>query len=179
MVFFALCVSVVLVGIDRLTKWLVIVYISPVQPVPTIPVLEIGGVKLVYFTYCENTGAAFSILSGHRVILTVISLVFVAGAVAVLFSGKIKSKTMIWSIALIVAGGVGNLIDRISSGYVVDFIDLKFSGFAIFNFADICAVTGAFMLFLTVLRDEIRDFKARRACLPEDDGEEISVKRNE
>ncbi|MDR0222728.1 MAG: signal peptidase II [Oscillospiraceae bacterium] len=172
MVLFALCVSVGLIGIDRLTKWLAIIYIKPIKPVPTVPVLDIGGFELVYFTYCENTGAAFSILQGQRVVLALISSAFVIGALIVLFSGKIKSKLMIWAIALIVAGGVGNLIDRISVGYVVDFIDLKFSGFAIFNFADMCAVTGAFILFFTVLKEEIRDYRARRACSAEENEEE-------
>ncbi|MCL2633578.1 MAG: signal peptidase II [Oscillospiraceae bacterium] len=165
MILLALGVAVILVGIDRLTKWLAIVYIGENN---SIPVIKIGENEIINLTYCENTGAAFSILEGQRGILIAISSIFLVGALVVLFSGKVKSKLIIWSISLIIAGGVGNLIDRIADGYVVDFIDLKFIGFAIFNFADICAVTGACMLFFAVLRDEIREYKARKACSVDD-----------
>jgi len=165
MVLVALGFAAVLVGIDRLTKWLAIVYVKPEL---SIPVLKIRGVEVISLTYCENTGASFSILQGKRAILVTISLIFVIIAVALLVSGKIKPKLMIWSVALIIAGGVGNLIDRIANGYVVDFIDFKSIGFAVFNFADMCAVTGSFMLFFAVIRDEIREYKAKKACaLPE------------
>lgn len=165
MVLIALGVAVALVGIDRLTKWLAIAYVKPVL---SVPVLKIRGVEIISLTYCENTGASFSILQGRRVMLIVISLVFVIIAVMALLSGKIKPKLMIWSISLIIAGGVGNLIDRIKDGYVVDFIDFKSIGFAVFNFADMCAVIGAFMLFFAVLRDEVREYKARKACSGEE-----------
>lgn len=168
MVLISLCVAAALVGIDRLTKWLAILY---VRPRLSVPVLRVRGVEIVSLTYCENTGASFSILQGQRAALIAVSLVFVTVAVIALLSGKIKPRLMIWAVSLIIAGGVGNLIDRIANGYVVDFIDFKSIGFAIFNFADICAVTGAFMLFFAVLRDEIREYRAKKACsdLKEDD----------
>ena len=58
---------------------------------------------------------------------------------------------MIWSLALILAGGTGNLIDRVTRGFVVDFIDVRIINFAVFNIADICAVIGGIMLFLSVI----------------------------
>jgi len=164
MVLIALGVAAALVGIDRLTKWLAIIYVKPQL---SVPVLKIRGAEIISLTYCENTGASFSILQGQRTALIAISLVFVIIASALLISGKIKPKLMIWAVTLIIAGGVGNLIDRIASGYVVDFIDFKSIGFAIFNFADICAVTGAFILFFAVLRDEIREYRAKKACSPD------------
>jgi len=168
MILIALVIAAALVGIDRLTKWLAIAYVKPVL---SIPVLKVRGVEVISLTYCENTGASFSILQGQRALLIAISLVFVVVMLALLLIGKIKPKMMIWAFALIIAGGVGNLIDRISTGYVVDFIDFKSIGFAVFNFADMCAVIGAFMLFFAVLRDEIREYKARKACAVENPDE--------
>jgi len=74
---------------------------------------------------------------------------------------------ILMAVTLIVAGGVGNLIDRIKDGFVVDFIDFKIIGFAIFNFADICVVVGSGILFFAILRDEIREYKAKKACSAE------------
>jgi len=168
MVLLALGFAAALVGIDRLTKWLAIVYVKPQF---SVPVLKVRGVEVISLTYCENTGASFSILQGQRAALIAISMIFVTVAVVLLVSGKIKAKLMVLAATLIIAGGIGNLIDRIANGFVVDFIDFKSIGFAVFNFADICAVTGAFILFFAVMRDEIRDYKARKACSP-DSGEQ-------
>jgi signal peptidase II len=75
---------------------------------------------------------------------------------------------MLAAITLIIAGGIGNLIDRIAQGYVVDFIELRFINFAIFNFADMCAVVGAFLMVAIVIGEEVRDYRAKRACAPEE-----------
>ncbi|MGN1423497.1 MAG: signal peptidase II, partial [Oscillospiraceae bacterium] len=77
--------------------------------------------------------------------------------------------------SLIIGGGIGNLIDRIfNNGLVVDFIDFRIINFAIFNFADICAVCGAALLFIMVVIDEVRDNKKKRlekAAVNADNGE--------
>lgn len=64
---------------------------------------------------------------------------------------KKQQPFLIWSVALIISGGIGNLIDRIFLGYVVDFIDLRIINFAVFNFADCCVVIGVIMVFIYVL----------------------------
>jgi signal peptidase II len=155
--FIAILIAAVLVGIDQLAKWLVVMNIGYRDSVTVIR-------NVIDFTHWHNNGAAFGILSGQQPLLITVTSVFLLGAVVVLLSGKVKSKWMLAAIALIIAGGVGNLIDRIVQGYVVDFIELKFINFAIFNFADMCAVTGAFLLFFVVLLEEIREYKAKRAC---------------
>ena len=66
--------------------------------------------------------------------------------------------------ALILAGGVGNLIDRLITGSVVDFIDFRLINFAVFNVADICAVVGSIGLLVFVLYDEIKEVRARHAA---------------
>ena len=174
----ALVVAAGLVGIDRLTKWLIVQNIRLGESVPGI---KIGDKRLIDITNIRNEGAAFGIMQGRQTFLIVVSLLLTVGAVAVMFSGKVKSKTVIASITLIVAGGIGNLIDRISQGYVVDFIELQFINFAVFNFADMCVVSGACLMFLSVVSDEIREYKARRACeesAAEADGQSENISEN-
>ncbi len=135
-----------LVGLDQLTKWLVVNTIGNGVPVPLIEgVFELQ--------YSENRGAAFGI--GHNqgpwvrwlfIILTTLIMAFV---LFLLLSGRFKSyKLVTISGILIVAGGVGNLIDRFFRGYVVDFLYFKWIDFPIFNFADCCVVIGAILLLI-------------------------------
>lgn len=69
---------------------------------------------------------------------------------AFFLSGKVNGKLEIFSLSLLLSGGVGNLIDRISLGYVIDYIDFRIINFAIFNLADICICVGAFLLCVAV-----------------------------
>ena len=101
--------------------------------------------------YVRNTGAAFSILNGFRwgfVILAVI----VCGVVIYLNAArKIESKLFYLASILIVSGAIGNVIDRIATGAVVDFIDFRLINFPVFNFADICLTVGVVLLFVFFL----------------------------
>lgn len=135
-----------LVGLDQLTKWLVVNTIGNGIPVPLIEgVFELQ--------YSENRGAAFGI--GHNqgpwvrwlfIILTTLIMGFI---LFLLLSGRFKSyKLATISGILIVAGGVGNLIDRFFRGYVVDFLYFKWIDFPIFNVADCCVVIGAVLLLI-------------------------------
>ncbi|MCL2071785.1 MAG: signal peptidase II [Oscillospiraceae bacterium] len=146
-----------LIGFDRLVKWLVVRYIDYRDSVVVIK-------GLLDFTHWHNDGAAFGILSGRQTFLIIVTSVFLITALGFLLSPKIKSKFTLIAITLIISGGVGNWIDRVVDGYVVDYIELKFINFAIFNFADMCAVAGAFMLFFVVIADEVRHYKAKKAC---------------
>lgn len=101
---------------------------------------------LFRFRYVENTGAAFSSFAGNRVILIVFTSLVIILCLFVLLAGKVKSKFASACLLLIVAGGIGNLIDRIISGFVIDFIEPMFMNFAVFNVADIFITVGAFML---------------------------------
>ena len=78
---------------------------------------------------------------------------------------KVHRTVYLASISLILGGGIGNLIDRIfNEGLVVDFIDFRLINFPIFNFADICAVCGAGLLLITVITDEIKERKRKKAA---------------
>jgi len=141
--FIPLFVAALLVGVDRYTKYLVL---EGLKSKPDAVILK----GILNFTYCVNDGAAFSVLKGKIPFLIVITSLFIIAIIILLLMGKVKDKFLIWSLALICAGGVGNLIDRILQGYVVDFIKVTFINFPIFNFADICAVTGTFMFMFYI-----------------------------
>lgn len=158
--------SVALVGIDRLTKWLVV---SNMRPSDTVHLIRIGDKEILNLYYTLNSGAAFSKLSGHTVFLIIITSIVIVGLLVLVIAKKVRRPVYLCSISLIVGGGIGNLIDRIfNEGLVVDFIDVRIINFPIFNFADICAVCGAGLLLLTVIVDEIREYK-RKSSEPEDE----------
>lgn len=131
------------VAIDQIIKKAVV---STMALYETIPVIQ----DVFHITYIHNTGAAFSMMDGMRIVLIMLPLVLVCAALIYMF---IKRKTghplLMTSVALIAGGGIGNLIDRISMGFVVDYLD--FRGFPIFNMADICVCVGCGLLILYIL----------------------------
>lgn len=135
----------VLMGIDQITKVIAFNTLTAGDMVPVIP-------DIFYFTYTENTGAAFGILKNQRWIFIVLTMIVVLVALYILLKGKLsKMPLMQWSFVLIIAGGAGNLIDRIFRGYVVDMIYFKPVNFPVFNFADCCVSIGGVLLFIAVL----------------------------
>lgn len=106
--------------------------------------------NVLYLKYAENTGVAFSMFSDNRWILVGVTAIMLIAVLAFFLSGKVTDKMMLFSLSLLLAGGVGNLIDRISLGYVIDYIDFRIINFAIFNLADICICVGAFFLCVAV-----------------------------
>ncbi len=103
------------------------------------------------FVYVQNTGAAFSILSNSTGLLGVISVVF---CIAILVYWKIKKPEhplLKTSIVLLFSGALGNAIDRIFYGFVVDFISVKWFDFPVFNIADMAIVIGAILLVIYVI----------------------------
>lgn len=171
MTYIALLAALALVGIDQLTKWLAV---SMLKPVGSVNLISIGGKEWLNLTYVENTGAAFSILEGKQIFLIVITSVVIVAMIVMLLTKRVKSKPVMWSIALIIAGGIGNLIDRIFNGYVVDFVDVRIIKFAVFNFADICAVVGAILLILFIIIDEVKSASAKKKI----GGEESDAEKN-
>ena len=153
-------VSLLLVGIDQLTKWLAVTF---VKPEGSIPVLKFGDTEWINFTYCENTGMSFSLLEGQRFILIAVPIILIALVEWYIFSGRAKDKKMIFALTCLAGGGFGNLIDRVFLGYVVDFIDFRIINFAIFNFADICAVLGGIAFAIMIILEENKEEKLKKA----------------
>ena len=142
----------VLVSLDQIIKFLVIKYLEPIGSLPLID----GFIQL---NYAENTGAAFGSFSGYTWILSVFTLVVIVAGLVYILRGKVKFGVEYVCIALILAGGLGNLIDRISRGFVVDYIEPLFIDFAIFNFADILVTCSAVMLIIWMIYGIYKDAK--------------------
>ncbi len=112
----------------------------------SIPVLQ----DIFHITYIHNTGAAFSLMAGKISVLILLPLfMIIAAVVFMLIMRKKGHPLMMTSVALIAGGGIGNLIDRIALGYVVDYLDFRV--FPIFNLADIAVCVGCGLLVLYVL----------------------------
>jgi len=134
---------VFLVVADQLIKW---------WAISTLPGNEIVLIKDVFsFMYAENTGAAFSIFQNGRIFFIIVTLLLVAGAIFALAKRYFKSRWAQAALFLIIAGGLGNVIDRIFRGFVVDYLYFKLINFAIFNLADSCVVVGAIILGIVIL----------------------------
>lgn len=144
------------IGLDQLTKWLAVVNL---QGEPSFPLWP----EVLHFTYAENTGMAFGMLKDHRWVFMVFSTVAILGLAVYLFRFRPESRWMQVSMAFIIGGGIGNMIDRIILGYVVDFIDFTLINFAVFNVADSFVCIGAGMMIAYLVRDLILEIKLERA----------------
>ena len=136
-------VAAVIVILDQVTKALVVANIPLDGYVEAIP-------GLFHLTYIRNTGAAFSMLEGQRIFFLVITAVFLGGVIYCIVK-KVFARPYFWIFAAITGGAIGNLIDRIRFGYVVDMIAVDFIDFAIFNVADIFITCGAVVLVVYAL----------------------------
>ena len=148
MTYIAFIAIAALIGIDQLIKvWATNNLIGQ----GSIQFIHFGETNIINLSYYENTGAAFSIFKDKTIFLILITSVFIIFGLWLLISKKIKHPLMISSVALISAGGIGNLIDRIFRGFVIDYIEIKLFNFAVFNFADCCVVIGAVLLIVFIL----------------------------
>ena len=143
--------------LDQFTKWLAVLFLQGQASAVIIP----GALQL---TYLENTGAAFGILKDHRWVFLVLSTLAIIGVMVYMWLCKPKSRLLCLALSMIVGGGVGNMIDRVILGYVVDFVDFCLIHFAIFNVADIFVCVGAGLLALYVILETVKEEKVRRAA---------------
>ncbi|MDD3242693.1 MAG: signal peptidase II [Eubacteriales bacterium] len=144
MLLFWIVAALVLISDQAVKYWVV----TCLKPVGDIPVWE----GVLHLTYAENTGAAFSMLSGAQWLLIAIAAVAAVGIVwvALRYYKKIGKTGMI-ALALILGGNIGNLIDRLRFSYVIDYVYVKIINFAIFNLADACLNVGAALLAVYIL----------------------------
>lgn len=141
--------SILLFIVDQISKIITVKLININQSIEIIK-------NFFYLTYTHNTGAAFSILTGQRILLILIATIILIILFNYIRKNKVKEKIDILAFSLIIGGSLGNLIDRIVRGYVVDFLDFKIFGynFPIFNLADTFIVIGVFLLLITTIRKE-------------------------
>lgn len=144
MVIFLIILGIILVAADQVIKqWIV----SNLMPVGTMDFIRFGDLEILGLRYAENTGAAFSSFRGAKWFLIILVSVMIVALLIFTIKYKYKRPFFLISSVMIMSGGLGNLIDRVKQGYVVDYLDVKLFNFAVFNFADICVVLGAaFML---------------------------------
>ena len=155
---YILYTSIIAVGIilDQLTKWLAVTLLQGNPSVPIIP-------EVFQLTYLENPGAAFGMLQNNRWVFLIVSTVGILAVFLYLLMKRPASKLLCLSLSFIVGGGIGNMIDRVLLGYVVDFFDFCLINFAIFNVADSFVCVGAGLLSLWVILDTIAEEKRLKA----------------
>ena len=148
--FIYLIIIAFVLGLDVFTKYL------------AVNMFRLSDVEIIkdvlYFTYVENRGAAFGIMQNKQWFFIIVTIVLVAVMIGFIIKKKPESKLLMVSLSFIIAGGIGNLIDRIRLGYVVDFIDFRIINYPVFNVADCFVVVGAILLCVYVLfsKDEVK-----------------------
>ena len=133
---------------DQLSKLWVLNTIKPISTISVIP-------GLLSFTYVENTGAAFGIFEGQKWLLIFIVFAVLAAALWALYTNKVSGKLERLCVSFIIAGGLGNVVDRIRYGFVVDFLDInELFSYPMFNVADCFVVVGAILLVIATLFED-------------------------
>ena len=140
----ALLITAIGILLDQATKLLVSGTMELGESIPLIP-------GVLHLTYIQNRGAAFGMLADNRWVFLIVSTVTIVAITAYLALTKSRQPLYIVSLSMILSGGIGNMIDRLALGYVVDFIDFRLINFAVFNGADSFVCVGAALLFLAVL----------------------------
>lgn len=152
---FTLLSVLVLTGADQLLKYFVIQYLRDREPFVLIP-------HVLQLRYTENDGAMMGLLQGKTVLMIVLALVVFGVLLYLVFSKKIRFGLVYCCLAAILAGGLGNLIDRIVRGFVVDYIEVLFIRFYIFNFADCLITVGAFLIVIYEIVEMVRDNRQKK-----------------
>lgn len=141
MYYFLIIIAVVI--LDQIIKKAVVAAMALYESIPVIQ-------EVFHITYIHNKGAAFSIMEGQINVLILLPLAMIIAAVIFMLIMRKKGHPLLMiSVALIAGGGIGNLVDRIALGYVVDYLDFRV--FPIFNLADIAVCVGCGLLVLYVL----------------------------
>lgn len=135
------------VVLDQLTKYFAQLYLQPVGTMPFIP-------GIMELRFVLNDGAAFSSFAGARLFLILFTGIAIAALAVYLFWKKPPKRLERTALVLLIGGGLGNLIDRVRTGVVVDFFATTFVDFAVFNVADCFVCVGAAMLILYVFLEE-------------------------
>lgn len=149
-VIFNLLCTAALIGIDQAIKLWASNVLQPVGTMPLIP-------HVVELRFVLNQGMAFSLLSGKQLFLIVATSIALVLVAYWLFFRSRNNPLQQAALILVLGGGIGNLIDRVLNGQVVDYINLLFMRFAVFNFADICVCVGVGLWVLEILLEELHE----------------------
>ncbi|MBQ1230202.1 MAG: signal peptidase II [Clostridia bacterium] len=148
-------IIIIAVCSDQLTKWLAVIFLEGEADV-------VLWRDVLHFSFVRNKGAAFGMLQNQRWLFMVISTVAIVGLLIYLIRWKPKSIWVRLSIAMIIGGGIGNMIDRIFLGYVIDFIYFKLIDFPVFNVADSFVTVGCGILVVYLFYDLICEMRREK-----------------
>ena len=157
---------------DQLTKWLVVIKLKGEG---SFPLWE----GVFHFTYVENTGSAFGMLKDHRWVFMSMSVILIVGLLAFfIWFYKSLSPLMRCACSMIIAGGIGNMIDRVLVGYVVDFFDFTLIDFAVFNVADSFVCIGAGLFVLWFIIDSVKEYRQKKNAIQSSDNSATDKEEN-
>ncbi len=139
----ALLIGVIVVAADQIIKYFVI---NNLKPLGSVSVID----NLFKLTYVENRGVAFGMFNDMRWFFVVLTSVLIAAIIVFMFLKRPGGKLFYFAAGLIIGGGIGNLIDRVLYGYVIDYISLSFFS-PVCNFADYAITIGVVMLAVYVI----------------------------
>ena len=144
--YYLILISLLIILSDQLTKYII-----------NLNHTSLINNDLIFFSidYVKNYGAAFNILSGSRIFLSTVSTILTLYLIYFILCKKNISNLNLLSYSLILAGTVGNGIDRIIKGYVIDFINLNFIDFPVFNIADISINVGLILIIYGLIKNKI------------------------
>ena len=142
-------ISSVFLILDIIIKIIVKNTLTLNKPIIIIP-------NFFYLTYVQNTGAAWSLLSGKQTFLIIITIIIISILFFYLYKKSKYNKLELFGYSLLLAGSIGNLIDRVVYGYVIDYLNFYIFNynFPIFNLADTCIVIGIMLLFISSWREK-------------------------
>lgn len=147
---------VLCIAADQAVKFYVVSHLELYEHAPLLP----GIVELFHI---RNTGGGFSILAGHTWVLTALTALLMLGIAVLLVKKYFSHPLAMWTLTIILGGGLGNLIDRVRLGYVVDMFNFQFMNYPVFNVADILVVCGTigFAAYYLLLHDKAKDGGAK------------------
>ena len=148
MFIFSLVLIAVLIAADQIIK---IIVDSTMELGSVVEVIKFGDNKIFSLMHVRNSGAAWSIMEGKTWFLVGVPLVVCGLGIYYMYRQRDKSRLQLVSLAMLVAGGLGNLIDRVRLHEVIDYIKFEPFDFPVFNFADICVVVGALMFAVYII----------------------------
>lgn len=151
----SIAVVAVLVLADQIIKYFIDLNLKPIGSVVVIP-------KILQLSYYENDGAMMGMMSGKTTTMTIFAIACLALVCYILFSGKLGYGLDFWCIIFVTAGGIGNLIDRIFRGYVIDYIEALFVDFYIFNFADCLVTCAAIVIIINQIYQMVKQSKKNK-----------------
>ncbi len=156
--------SFLCISLDQLTKYFAL---STLKDGGSIEIIK----GVFQLNYCENRGAAFGLLQNQIWLFAIITVIIIGAVIFFMISKKPENKLLIISLTLLTGGALGNFIDRIFRGFVIDFLDFCLINFPIFNVADCFVVIGAILLgaYILFFSPDFPPDKGKEALSEKDD----------